>query len=233
MRGNFFEAVKALFPRSLAFQLFIDNAKRKLIEALSELPEDIRIEFEKIYFDLFPQTTRFPEQWERAFSLYLTNEEAEKRRDILDAHWKIISGDQGINFIQRVLQKIDNNIRVEENVPLSDPRSQQVVMICVCDNEDMVCDNDAACCDNRIGDDNFMPDVLQNDTSSVYAIPSDTRYWEMCFFVCKEVHRTPDGHITWVEPLELSRIWKNIVEYLVLKIKPVQSTAIIFIKWRD
>jgi hypothetical protein len=233
MRKHFFEAIKALFPRSRAFEMFALNAKRLLFEALSELPENIRRETELVYFDLFPDTTRCPERWESVFSIYLTTPELAKRRNIIDVLWKQISGDEGTHFLELVLRKIDAGFKVVENVPVVDPRSQQSVMLCVCDYVDMVCDNDNACCDYREGDDTFIPSILQNDTSSIYAIPDDADYWEMCFFVCKEVLRNESNEIMYVEPLNLDIVWKNIVEYLILKIKPVQSTAIVFVRWQE
>ena len=120
--SRFFEAVKALFPQSRAFQLFVDNKKYKLIKVLCELPENIRREGELVYFDLFPDTTRFPELWEKVFALFFTKREYQKRREIIDSMWKIIHGGQSAEFLQDVLQCIDKKIRVIENVPTSIPR---------------------------------------------------------------------------------------------------------------
>jgi hypothetical protein len=220
-----------LFPRSHAFRLIADNNKRKLMEALSVLPEDTRREAGRVYFDLFPDTTRFPEKWERVFSIHLTGAEHSKRRDILDALWRTISGDQGANFLQQILRSIDPRFTVAENVPATDPRNKQSAGIALCDFETMRCDNDAACCDYFRGDDNFIPSILQNDKSDLYSIPDDTRFWEMCFFICKSVYRNDTREIIYIEPFELSVVWRNIVEYLILKIKPVQTTAVVFIRW--
>jgi hypothetical protein len=231
MSGVFFDAVKTLFPRAHAFELFIDNNKRKLVEALSVLPDNIRTEIEKIYFDLFPDTTRFPDKWENIFSIYLTSAEYEKRRNIIDSLWKIISGDQGTNFLQQVLRGIDFRFSVVENVPATDPRNKQSTGIAVCDYETMICDNTEACCDIFRGDDTFLPGILQNDKTDLYAIPDDPNFWETCFFICKEIYRNPAREILYIEPFELSEVWRDIVEYLILKIKPVHSTAVVFVKW--
>lgn len=114
MTAGFFEAVKNLFPHGRAFELFIDGNKRRLIDGLSVLPSDIRREAEKAYLDLFPETTRHPDMWEKIFSLYLTEAEYEKRRDILGALWKTISGDQGANFLEQVLRSIHPDFYVVE-----------------------------------------------------------------------------------------------------------------------
>jgi hypothetical protein len=184
-----------------------------------------------VYSDLFPETTRFPERWEQVFSLYLTERESSKRRNIIDALWKTISGDQGTNFLEQVLRSIDFNFCVVENVPLTDPRNRQSVGLAVCDYMTMVCDNDLACCDYLAGSGTFIPSILQNDKSDIYAIPDDNRFWEVCFFVCKAVIRNDIQEILYIEPLDLNNIWKNIVEYLILKIKPVHSTAVVFVNW--
>jgi hypothetical protein len=228
---KFFEAVKNLFPRGRAFAMFAVNDKRRLIEGLSALPDDVRREAEKAYLDLFPETTRFPEEWEKTFAVYLTGAEQEKRRGIIDALWKTVSGDQGASFLQEVLRKIDTGLGVFENVPVSDPRNKQSAGLAICDYSTMVCDNETACCDYFRGDDTFTPGVIQNDKTDVYAIPDDTRFWETCFFIAKNIYRNNEQEILYIEPLEISATWKNIVEYLVLKIKPVHSTAVVFVKW--
>ncbi|MDR2510101.1 MAG: hypothetical protein LBC77_05610, partial [Spirochaetaceae bacterium] len=114
-----------------------------------------------------------------------------------------------------------------------DPRNRQAVELAICDYSTMVCDNDEACCDYRQGNDFFIPSILQNDKSNVYAIPDNPRFWETCFFVCKGVERNDEHQILYIEPLELSVVWKNMVEYLILKIKPVHTTAVVFVKWQE
>jgi hypothetical protein len=85
----------------------------------------------------------------------------------------------------------------------------------------------------RRGDIGFIPTIIQNDATADYTIPFDTDYWEFCFFVCRSVVRNNRGQILYVEPIIIDAIWRNYVEYIILKIKPVQSTAIVFIDWQD
>jgi hypothetical protein len=231
MSNTFFETIKTLFPRSRAFQLFIDNFKRRMIEALAKLPESIRILAELVYLDLFPDTTRFPEKWEKTFAVYFTASELPKRRNILDSLWKINNGGQAAEYLQGVLQGIEIAIRVVENVPVSDPRSIRAVRLAVCGNRIMVCGNRKAVCDYRLDNTPFIPSVLRNDVSEFYTLPYDRNYWEMCFFVCKEVVRDGRNNIIFVRQLTMNIIWKNYIEYLILKIKPVHSAAIVFINW--
>jgi hypothetical protein len=231
--ARFFDAVKELFPRSRAFQLFVDNKKYKLIEALCELPENVRKEGELVYFDLFPETTRYPEKWEKVFALFFTSAEYEKRRAIIDSMWKTINGGQSAQFLQDLLQRIDENIRVIENVPVSNPRHSSVVDLCVCGHRSMRCGNRKAVCNYRRGNIGFTPTIIQNDATADYNIPFDADYWEFCFFVCKSAVRNQRGQILYIEPLQIDAVWRNYVEYLILKIKPVQSTAIVFIDWQQ
>jgi uncharacterized protein YmfQ (DUF2313 family) len=231
--GDFFKAVKALFPQSRAFQLFVENKKYKLVQALCELPENVRREGELVYFDLFPDTTRFPEKWEKVFALFFTKREYEKRREIIDSMWKLIHGGQSAEFLQDVLQCIDKGIRVVENVPTSNPRHSSIVELCVNGHRSMRCGNRKAICNFRRGEIGFTPTIIQNDATADYNIPFDTNYWEFCFFICKSAVRNNRGQILYIEPIVLDAVWRNYVEYIILKIKPVQSTAIVFIDWQE
>jgi hypothetical protein len=231
--SKFFEAVKTLFPQSRAFEFFVANKKYKLVQALCELPENVRREGELVYFDLFPETTRYPERWEKVFALFFTQAEYEKRRAIIDSMWKVISGGQSAQFLQDLLWCIDGRIEVIENVPTSNPRHSSIVDLCVNGNRSMRCGNRKAVCNYRRGNIGFTPTIIQNDATSDYDIPFDTDYWEFCFFICKSAVRNPRGQILYIEPLILDAVWRNYVEYLILKIKPVQSTAIVFIDWQE
>jgi hypothetical protein len=229
--SRIFDAVINLFPRSRAFQLFIDNKKRKLIKGLSSLGIDVRHEAELVYADLFPDTTRFPERWESVFAVLFKEDELEKRRDILDSLWKINKGGQSALFLEDMLRRINDDIRVIENIPVRNPRDSNVVQMMVCDAEIAVCGNEAAVCDYRIGDETFIPTTLQNDISGLYSIPNDSRFWEFCVFVCKSVVRNSRNQIMYIEWLEIPQRWQNFIEYLILKLKPVEETAVMFIKW--
>jgi hypothetical protein len=231
--SKFFEAAKALFPQSRAFQLFVENRKYRLVQALCELPENVRREGELVYFDLFPETTRHPEKWEEVFALFFTRAEYGKRRAVTDSMWKMINGGQSGEFLQDLLQCIDIHIKVIENVPLSNPRHSSIVDLCVNGNRSMRCGNRKAVCNYRRGNIGFTPTIIQNDATSDYNIPFDTDYWEFCFFICKSAVRNSRGQILYIEPVELDAVWRNYVEYLILKVKPVQSTAIVFIDWQE
>jgi hypothetical protein len=143
----------------------------------------------------------------------------------------MLNGGQTAEFLQSLLRCIDNRIKVIENVPLSNPRHSSIVDLCVNGHRSMRCGNRKAVCNYRRGTIGFIPTIIQNDATSDYNIPMDTAYWEFCFFVCKSAVRNSSGRILYVEPLRIDDVWRNYVEYLILKVKPVQSTAIVFIDW--
>jgi hypothetical protein len=230
---KFFEAIKLLFPRSRAFELFVDNDKRKMMKAISVLPEDIRHEAELVYMDLFPDTTRFPEKWENTFAVYFAAKELPGRRNILESLWKINNGGQSAVFLEEVLQSL-GNLSIVENIPLINPFQVYASLdLAVCDNEIMICDLEEAVCDYRLGDQGFEPFVLRNDTMGLYSIPEDPAYWSTCFFICKQAWRDGGNHIVYVELQEMDITWKNYIEYLILRIKPVHTTAVVFIDWKE
>jgi hypothetical protein len=230
---KFFEAIKTLFPRSRAFELFIDNPKRKMIKAISVLPEDIRHDAELVYMDLFPDTTRCPEKWEDTFAVYFTAKELPKRRNILESLWKINNGGQSAQFLQEILQGISKNILIIENVPVCNPKQTLAARISACGNRAMRCGNRRAKCNYYLSNNGFIPSMLRNDITEFYSLPDDVRYWAFCFFVCCNIYRNGKSEILFVEKLRLNSEWKNYVEYLILKIKPVHTTAIVFIDWTE
>ena len=230
--SRFFDAIKALFPQSRVFHFSVNN-KYKLIKALAALAENVRHEAELVYMDLFPDSTRFPEKWEKIFAILFTREEILKRRNILSSLWKISGGNGSAAFIQSILHIIDDRIVVSENAPTSDPRATLSVRVAVCGHRTMRCGNARARCNYHLTNGPFVPTMLRNDAIEFYLLPDDEAYWAFCFFVCRDVIRNGAGEIIHVQKLNMKAVWKNYIEYLILKIKPVHSTAIIFIDWQE
>jgi hypothetical protein len=228
---KYFETLKNLFPRSRIFFLFIENNLRKFIKGLSVLPEIIRHKAELVYCDIFPFTTRYPEKWEEIFAVNFTESELVKRRNIIDVLWKI-NGGQSYEYLQEILKGIIPEVIVVDNIPVTDPKGIRIVRIAVCNYRSMVCGNNLAVCDCRLGTTNSVPTVLRNDVSEFYSLPSLREYWEMCFFVGKNIMRV-DNRILYVERLKINIKWKNHIEYLILKTKPVHTAAILYIEWQE
>ena len=229
--SSFFDAIKLLFPRSRAFHFTLDSDKRRLIKAIAVLPEDIRYEMERVYFDMFPDTSRCIDDWEKVFAVVFSSKELEKQRNVLAALWRINKGGQSAAFLEGVLQNIDRNISVVENVPVSNPRQRSVVHVAVCGNKIMCCENGKAVCGYRIGDGAFVPTVLRNDVSELYSIKNDPRFWAYCYFVCQRIVRNSRDEILYIEKLQIKKEFRNYIEYLILKIKPVHTVAVMFIEW--
>lgn len=227
----FFDAIKLLFPRSRAFNFTIDSDKRKLIKAIAVLPEDIRHEMEQVYFDMFPETSRCIDDWGKVFAVVFSSKELEKQRNVLAALWRINKGGQSAVFLESMLRNIDADILVVENTPVSNPRQRSVTNVAVCGNKTLCCKNVKAVCGYRIGDEGFSPTVLRNDVSELYSIKNDPRFWVYCYFVCKSVVRNNKNEILYIEKLQIKKEFRNYIEYLILKIKPVHTVAVMFIEW--
>ena len=82
-----------------------------------------------------------------------------------------------------------------------------------------------------MGERDWLPAVLRNDSQSAYDIPFAASYWSMCFFISGEVFRDGDGRFIAFGRKKVHEKWQQFVEYIVLALKPVQSTAILFIKY--
>lgn len=228
---TFIDAIKALLPSGQAWNITTEKNLRKLFEAIAVLPDSIRTEIENVYLDYFPETTRSPEKWEEVFLVIFTQEELSQRRTILATLWAMNSGGQSLFFIQKMLQGIVSEIKVFENIPTSNPRRSNVVYVSICNYKKMICGGSHAVCGYRQGDEDFTPTILRNDTSSPYSIPNDERYWEFCFYVCKSVIRNSRNEILYVEKLQIDSVYKNYIEYLILRVKPVQTVAVLAIEW--
>lgn len=231
MRADFFDAAKALLPTSAMWNLTQERNLRKLFESIAVLPEDLRREMELVYMDYFPDSTRCLGRWEEVFSVIFTQSDIGERRDFLKLLWGMNHGGQSLYFIRSVLQGVFPEIVVEENIPVANPREANIAYFAVCDNEIMVCDNEKAVCDYREGDETFVPTILRNGTESPYTLPNDARYWEFCFYICKKVVRNSRNEILYVEKLQIPAIYKNYIEYFILRIKPVHTVAVMAVEW--
>ena len=228
---SFIDSIKALLPSGRAFDIIQDKNMRRLFEAVAVLPDEIRNEIEKVYLDMFPESTRSPEAWEKAFQVVFTQAELDQRRAVLEALWASNTGGQGLNVLQQVLRLVWSEISVFENIPTGNPRKSNVTFTCICNYRTMVCGNRNAVCGMRTGDESFVPTVLRNDTSSPYSIPNDADYWQFCFYVAKNVVRNLRKQILYVEKLEIPAVYRNYIEYLILRLKPVHTVAVLDIDW--
>lgn len=231
MRASFFAAIKALLPSSRAWDITQAKNMRRLFAAIAVLPEDLRKEIEAVYLDYFPETTRSPEKWEQVFQVIFTQAELELRRSVLQGLWQMNNNGGAALYLRKVLQEVWPEIQLVENVPVGNPRGPSAVNYMVCGNQTACCGNRKAVCGYRIGDGDFETTVLRNDTASSYTIPNDPAWWGYCFYICKSVMRDSRGVIIYVERIEIPAVYKNYIEYFILRMKPVQGVAVLAIKW--
>lgn len=231
MRADFFNGIRALLPSSRAWDITQQKNMRKLFAAIAVLPEDLRKEAEGVYLDLFPETTRSPEKWEQVFQVIFTSAELELRRSVLAGLWQMNNNGGAAIYLRKVLQEVWPEIQLVENVPVGNPRRPNAIYYMECGNESACCGNAKAVCGYRHGDSGYQLTVLRNDTASSFSIPNRAAYWGYCFYVCKDVLRDSTGKIVYVERIEIPAVYKNYIEYFILRMKPVQSVAVMAVEW--
>lgn len=228
----FFKILSLLYPKSKAFRTFADNSFRSFVKSCSYLPEATKNDMEAAYLDLFPGTTRKLEEWEKQFGLIFTSQyDDEIRRKILMSFWHINMGGQTAEYLQSILQNISADFHIIENIPVRDPRDTNAVYSAVNRNKQMCCGNKFAVNGRKLGESSFVPTILQNDSESFYNIPVNTDYWRSCFFVCNKAIRNRYGAIIYIQKLVVDKKWKDFIECIILKIKPVHTTAIMFVEY--
>ena len=231
---SFFKVFKLLFPRVKSFELVFETKLKKFIRGLSVLPEDAKTETEKVFLDLFPETTRAFDEWEKQFAVLFASEQyGENCVGILKALWQANSGGQSLEYIQGILQSVIPEINVFENNPVKNPRDANAVISCMCKQKWSVCGNKKLSCGFKVGDENFFPAVIRNDSEQTYDIPVDKHYWENYFFFFFYVVRNTRQEIVCCKKMTADAKWKSYVEYLILKMKPVHTGVIVFIDWKE
>jgi hypothetical protein len=233
---RFFDVIKALFPRSRAFELFINNAKRRLMEALAAIADAVHAAAAAVYLDLFPDSTRETEKWLKVFGLNpvdVPQTDEPPVRGLLASLWRMKTGGQSADYLESVLRCIASDARVFENAPVASPRAADRRVLAVNSIPTMRCGNRRARCNAFVCGPYgaFSPIVLQNGACAEYAIPNSPRWWETCFFVCADVIRDSRGRIVRTEPLIIHAKWRKLIELLILKVKPLHTTAVLCAVW--
>lgn len=110
---TFLRIFKHLLPRGRAWRVTVDKKLRQFFAGLSGVGDDVKSYLDGIWFDIFPETTRQLDEWEKQFGLPSTGLTVSERRDRLDAAWKALGG-QSPSYIQGVLQANGFNVFVHE-----------------------------------------------------------------------------------------------------------------------
>lgn len=109
----FLRIFKHLLPRSRAWIITIEKTLRQFFEGLAAAIDPHKEYYDDIYDDIFPQTTRELERWEKQFGLPTVDLTIQQRRDRLEATWKAMGG-QSPRYIQDTLQGAGFDVYVHE-----------------------------------------------------------------------------------------------------------------------
>jgi len=113
----FFRIISHLLPSGAAFSVTVNKTLRRFFLGLSEQPAETKEFIDLVYLDLFPETTRELNEWERQFGLPLTDMTSDPAvvngRLLLSAEWKATGG-QSPSYLQGVLQAAGFDVFVHE-----------------------------------------------------------------------------------------------------------------------
>lgn len=100
----FLRIYQHLLPKARAWSITIDKFLRQYFEGLTGIGVDTKKFFDDIWQDIFPETTRQIDEWEKEFGLpAIPGASEQERRDRLDATWKATGG-QDPRYLQDTLQ---------------------------------------------------------------------------------------------------------------------------------
>lgn len=224
------------------------------------LPDDIRGELEGVLLDYYPETTRALDKWESAFRMQLSETQFSdsERQKVITALWWLRYGDTTREFMEKVLSLFIPGVHVADNTPVMDITGLTQNYKSVNGNKDMYCGGRKAvcasgtlgfvyksvngvaamCCGNKAAVNGYrefsgedIPSVLANDSAKPWDIPSTLSYQSLCFFISGEITRADTGEITNIQWLSIEKKWQKIIEYIVLALKPVHTTAVLWIHY--
>lgn len=234
---KYFELIKKLLPKSKLWKLIDTKYLNKLFRALTSLFDDVRKYIDSIYLDLFPDTTRSLELWEKQYGIINSNAREEIRRNAIAMRWKD-KGGQSAYYLQSILQGNEFDVFVYENNPITDPnlfmsddsetdwvltngfipRVTNIKDLLVECGDEWSCGDDRAVC-------GYFEGYIEIDSDDY--IPKNPAYYPFIFFIGGKVERDASGKIINMQP---ALIPANRIEYfrrLILSIKPAGSWALI------
>lgn len=98
-----FSLYQHVLPLAKAWRTTIDKPLTRFFKGLGDSSQDVRDNFDGVFDDTYPQTTRALSEWEFEFGLPDTGLTEQQRRDRLDAAWKA-QGGQSPAYIQETLR---------------------------------------------------------------------------------------------------------------------------------
>lgn len=234
---KYFEIIKKLLPKSKLWKLLDTKYLSNFFKALTCLPCDVRKYIDSVYLDLFPNSTRSLENWEKQYGIINTNVREELRRNTIAMRWQD-KGGQSAYYLQNILRGNEFNVFVYENNPVADPnifmsdenetdwvltngfipRMTNIKDFLVECGDEWSCGDDRAVC-------GYFEGYVEIDSDDY--IPKDASYFPFLFFIGGEVERDASGRIINMQP---ALVPANRIEYfrrLILSIKPAGSWALI------
>lgn len=229
----FLRIIQHLLPTGEAWRTTIDKALRRLFDGLSTIGNDARAYIDLVYLDLFPETTRQLEEWERFYGLSPTASTTEaSRRLALSAEWKATGG-QSAWYIQSVLRAAGFDVYVfsawESESPwvARDPRdylTSALLGTTQCGEALAQCGEAGAVCGTTLVND---PSYLVNVDLTSRAqppLPSDPARWPHFMYVGAEEFGVGVA-------IDVAR--RAEFERLVLKLRPLHSWVGLFVDYGE
>lgn len=112
MLARWVRTYQHLLPRARAWTITTTKPLRAFFEGLANTPNDVEAFIDRIFFDLYPQTTRQVPSWEQQFNLD-GNGTTQERRDRIAAAWRRTGG-QDPRYIQDQLQAAGFDVYVHD-----------------------------------------------------------------------------------------------------------------------
>lgn len=227
MSNLFFRVITHLLPNSRAWRLTADKNLRKFFEGLTGIGVDIKLYFDLIFLDIFPETTREIAAWESQFGLPSSGLSESQRRGRLAATWKAIGG-QSPEYIQTTLRDAGFDVYVHEwwapgtepaigSHTCATPRNPllylrreytKIVLLSECGEAEAACGETFAECGNRIDPQGYplvnkiyktVPDILPLCGEEVAACGEEVAACNYYVAYTEELHPyiVPNDVTTW------------------------------------
>ncbi len=113
-----------LLARAKAWKLSANKNLTTFFDSLLIAKDEAKNFIDRVWLDIFPQTTRQLDEWEQQLGLENSGLPEQERRDRLAGRWRAKGGSDPF-YIQRTLQEAGFNVYVHEfwNLPLTTPHT--------------------------------------------------------------------------------------------------------------
>ncbi len=109
----FLRVIKHLLPNAKAWRITAEKNLRNFFEGLAPIGDGVKAFYDRVWLEIFPQTTESLDAWDEQFGLRETNITEQERRDRLAATWKAVGG-QDPRYIQDTLRANGFDVYVHE-----------------------------------------------------------------------------------------------------------------------